>query len=436
MSGVLTAVVRQPDGKFVVGGVFTEINGVPANNLARLLPDGTVDAAFTAASAANGPVMALALQTDGKIVVGGSFSSLSGGARVAIGRLLPTGTLDTPFAPPSVALNGATPTVYSLAVQPDGRVLLGGYFNVRGTNTTQLLDRLDGASGQPDANFRPYQAANTGVYSLLLLPNGKIVVGGSAFSYQLGTLLTQLHPDGSPDNSFTSLTNYYTSEIRALTLDEVGNIYAAGLYNSAGSGHPYLRRLRPNGTTDASFDYRGNQLNTIRALSIQPNGRLLTGGLLTERVVTTGAVDGNFLSKDAPRAASNPNNNWGVSALLVQPDGAIMVAGSLQHPSLAYTTALVRLREANVLHVSSSVADARTNAWPVPSRQVLHVNLDASSSPQRVQLLDALGRPVRTIMQPNPAFTLSLTGLVAGIYHLQVQYAEAKLVTRRVVIVD
>ncbi|WP_180754536.1 delta-60 repeat domain-containing protein [Hymenobacter sp. DG01] len=74
VNGVLNAIVRQPDGKYVIGGVFTEINGVPANNLARLLPDGTVDAAFTAASATNGPVLALVLQASGRIVVGGSFS--------------------------------------------------------------------------------------------------------------------------------------------------------------------------------------------------------------------------------------------------------------------------------------------------------------------------------------------------------------------------
>nr|WP_246398917.1 hypothetical protein [Hymenobacter luteus] len=436
VSGVLNAVIRQPDGNYVLGGVFTEINGTPANNLARLLPDGTVDAAFTAASGANGPVLALALQPDGKIVVGGSFSALSGQKRLAVGRLLATGAIDNAFMPSLADPGNAGSTVYSLAVQPDNRILLGGYFSVRGGATRQLLDRLDGATGQPDADFQPYQPANTGVYSLLLLPSGKIVVGGAVASYQQGILLTQLHPNGAPDNSFTSLTNSYTSEIRALAVDEAGNIYAAGSYNSAGTGHPFLRRLRPNGTTDASFDYRGNQLNTIKALRMQPNGRLLAGGRLLERMMPVGELDASFLSKDAPQAARSPHNNLGINALLVQPDGAILVAGSLLQPGLNYTTALVRLRDANVLQVSSSTAEARTSVWPVPSREVLHLSLDASSAPQRVQLLDALGRPVRTLLQPTPALAVPLTGLAPGVYHVQVQYAKAGPVVRRIVIQD
>ncbi|WP_139923142.1 T9SS type A sorting domain-containing protein [Hymenobacter sp. DG01] len=323
-----------------------------------------------------------------------------------------------------------------MAIQPDGRILLGGYFSVRGGTTRQLLDRLDGGTGQPDAEFQPYQTVNSGVYSLLLLPNGKIVVGGAVFSYQQGTLLTQLNSNGSPDNSFTSLGNSYTSEIRALTADEAGNIYAAGLYNSAGSGHPFLRRLRPNGTTDASFDYRGNQLNTMRALWMQPNGRLLTGGLLTERIMPTGALDASFQSKDTPQAARSPHNNRGINSLLVQPDCAILVAGSLQHPGLNYIASLVRLRDANVLQASPSVAESGTSAWPVPSRQVLHLSLDASSAPQRVQVLDALGRPVLTLLQPKSALTVPLTGLAAGVYHVQVHYAKASPVVRRIVIQD
>ena len=89
--------VRQPDGQYVVGGSFSSINGVRARNLARLHADGTLDAAFTARSQANGPVQSLALQADGRIVAGGQFDSLAGEPRRAVGRLQASGALDAAF---------------------------------------------------------------------------------------------------------------------------------------------------------------------------------------------------------------------------------------------------------------------------------------------------------------------------------------------------
>ena len=90
------------------------------NYIGRLNPDGTLDTSFN--PGADGSVEALAIQADGKIVVGGSFSTLGGGARKYIGRLNADGTLDTGFDP------GADNFVLALAVQADGKILVGGYF--------------------------------------------------------------------------------------------------------------------------------------------------------------------------------------------------------------------------------------------------------------------------------------------------------------------
>src|SRR5690242_11165416 len=79
------AFVVQPDGKIVVGGEFTTLAGASRQRLARLNADGTLDTSFN--SSANDSVRALARQTDGKIVVGGRFTTLGGGARNSIGRI-------------------------------------------------------------------------------------------------------------------------------------------------------------------------------------------------------------------------------------------------------------------------------------------------------------------------------------------------------------
>ena len=123
----------QPDGKTVVGGNFTGLGGgtgtTTRNRIGRLNVDGTVDASFNPGT--NGPVHAVAVQPDGKILAGGNFTSVGGGtgmttARSHIARFNADGTVDTSFNP------GANVNVYALAVQPDGKILVGGNFSTLG----------------------------------------------------------------------------------------------------------------------------------------------------------------------------------------------------------------------------------------------------------------------------------------------------------------
>src|SRR5882757_7333427 len=116
-STVVSAFVIQPDGKILIGGSFTQIGGQGRTNIARLFPDGTVETSFhpVVLGIVSAQVNCLALQTNGQILVGGSFSTLSGQSRKNIGRLNSDGTLDTTFNP------GPDPgPVRTLAVLPDG----------------------------------------------------------------------------------------------------------------------------------------------------------------------------------------------------------------------------------------------------------------------------------------------------------------------------
>jgi hypothetical protein len=127
----------EPDGRILVGGWF----GFPSANLFRV-----GDAAFT--PQATGPIQSLSLQTDGKILVGGSFTSLGGQARANIGRLHRNGNLDLAFDP------GASDVVDSLVIQSDGKILAGGEFGgtlgILGGQMRRALGRLssDGATRQ------------------------------------------------------------------------------------------------------------------------------------------------------------------------------------------------------------------------------------------------------------------------------------------------
>ena len=179
--GSVSALAVQPDGKILVGGEFTGLGGgtgtTPRRNIGRLNPDGSVDSSFD--PGANDVVREIALQADGKIVVGGSFTMLGGGgsgttSRLRIGRLSATGSLDTGFDP------GANHDVQALVAAPDGTILLGGNFRMvgggSGTTTRNFIARLD-AGGSVDTGFDP--GANSSIYSLAVQADGNVLVGGN-----------------------------------------------------------------------------------------------------------------------------------------------------------------------------------------------------------------------------------------------------------------
>jgi uncharacterized delta-60 repeat protein len=129
------AVALEADGKILVGGEFTTLGGQTRNHIARLNVDGTLDSEFN--PGANDGVLSLAVQADGKVLVGGIFTTLGGQERNRIARLTADGTLDGGFSP------SANNSVDSLALQADGKVLVGGSFTMLGGRTRNRIARLD-----------------------------------------------------------------------------------------------------------------------------------------------------------------------------------------------------------------------------------------------------------------------------------------------------
>ena len=168
----------QPNGKILVGGEFTTLGGQPRNGIGRLNADGTLDSGFNPAVGGDYPsVNSLAVQADGKILVGGDFTTLGGQPRNSIGRLNADGTLDSGFNPAVGA--DYLPYVYSLAVQADGKILVGGDFTTLGGQPRASIGRLN-ADGTVDAGFNPgLGLSDPSVYSLAVQADGKVLVGGN-----------------------------------------------------------------------------------------------------------------------------------------------------------------------------------------------------------------------------------------------------------------
>lgn len=172
--GTVWAVAAQPDGKVIIGGDFLTVDGAARSRLARLNGDGTLDESFAIGDGASGIVQAILVQPDGKVVVGGSFATFAGWSCGRVARLTPDGSLDSGFQPGA----GADTTVYALALQPDGKLLVGGNFTSFNGLSRVRLARLN-ADGTVDETFDPGAGANTQVRVIALQPDGKILVGGN-----------------------------------------------------------------------------------------------------------------------------------------------------------------------------------------------------------------------------------------------------------------
>jgi uncharacterized delta-60 repeat protein len=245
-------------------------------------------------------VGAIAVQADGKILVGGSFSTLGGGGegtttRWNLGRLNADGSLDTSFDP------GAIFPVHAFAVQTDGKILVVGEFTTlggggEGTTLRYYLGRLN-ADGSLDTDFNP--GANDNVYAVAVQPDGKILVGGKFTTLGGGGTGTttrlhigRLNGDGSVDTSFNADAD---GDVSTLALQADGKIIVGGAFSILADGaRNCLGRLDADGSLDATFDpgttgvevsipQEGGPPNTVtewsvNALAVQPNAKILVGG--------------------------------------------------------------------------------------------------------------------------------------------------------------
>jgi uncharacterized delta-60 repeat protein len=261
-----TSLTAAPDGKIILTGWFTNFAGVTAPNIVRLNTDGSVDSSFQVNGAPvafggewSAGITACAFQPDGKILIGGSFERIGRNPVMNMARLLPNGTVDATFNTDQV-----TNTVYSIAVQPDGNILVGTLENIIRLNT----------NGVPDRAFATANRPGPGAKTILPLPDGGILVTG--FFYQLNgatTTILRLKPDGSVNTNFALVP---FTQNTTLLRDKQGRLLVGSAAIGAGAPNGFLMRLNADGTPDLSFDF-GSDLDGTRVFStaVQQNGRIV-----------------------------------------------------------------------------------------------------------------------------------------------------------------
>jgi uncharacterized delta-60 repeat protein len=175
VNGEVLAAVVQADGKIVIGGRFNTVNGIVRNNIARLNADGTLDRSFAEQEGLNGQVNALVIQPTGHIVAGGTFSQAGQREILNLVRYHANGQVDTAFG--GGASPGPNGSVFALAVQPDGKILVGGNFNAIFGQPRHGIARLN-ADGTLDGPLMPGQGLSGAVRTIAIGPEGSFLVGG------------------------------------------------------------------------------------------------------------------------------------------------------------------------------------------------------------------------------------------------------------------
>ena len=330
---------------------------VASGDLLRAQQAGSLDAGFNPGYGVDGDVNALAVQADGKILVAGQFSHVNGQAQQNLARLNPDGSLDPAFQAPVLAGTYSSDPAYlnAVAVQPDGRLLVGGVFTQVGGEAHAGLVRLN-ADGSVDSSFAPsfgrlagvYHTHSVGVYALAVQADGKIVAVGafSSVNGQARRGVARLNADGTLDAAFdpAAPANVYppqglSDDAFSLALGPGGEVYVGGNFATInGVSRPVLARLRAdNGNLDASFAPAAiDRYASVNALACQVDGDLLVAGAfvqpggsgLTLGGLTRFAPDGSPDTAFFKAHGNGPYDSSAIAAILVQPDGAILVAGS------------------------------------------------------------------------------------------------------------
>lgn len=347
----------ETNGQILIGGNFTTFNGANQHYVARLNADGSLDSSFYPGLGAVGGISypdaplldALAVETNGEILIGGGFSGWNGLSWNEPICLRTDGSVDTSFNTSAAnglgvpyangyGLGSAAPsgTVLAIAVQGDGKVVIGGGFTqvmVGPYNLTNIsgIARLN-TNGTLDASFNLGGGANGSVNALGLQSNGQIIIGGAFTSINNSNLygLARLNTDGTVDGTFNALIQ--DGSVQRLVVTPQDQILIGGNFTSInGYSRNYIARLRADGSVDTSFKPGLGLNGSVTGMALQPNGEvIISGGFTSFNAVSVAGGLALLNTNGTLDTSFNPGAGPNATCVIVasQPDGRILIAGN------------------------------------------------------------------------------------------------------------
>jgi hypothetical protein len=320
------ALAVQQDGKILVGGDFSTFDGLVLPRLARLHADGFVDRSFNPGRGLDGSVWAVAEVADGRVMAGGSFTNVDDVELPFLARLEPDGTRATDFAVrPDAAVR-----VFAMAAGSTGEVYVGGDFTTINGAPCPAVARLS-RSGVWDATFRASGGEARSVRALAVTGGGVLV--GGVFDNWDGSgakNLVRLGSEGAVDRGFP-VGLAPNGPVHTLVLAPDGSVYLGGEFSAIGGfTRAGVARLLEGGlAVDSAFDPGSGANGTVLGAGLTGGDRVMVGGRFEQfgetpvgrfaRLLGDGRVDEAFFR--------GTGANEAVRALVIQPDGAIVLGG-------------------------------------------------------------------------------------------------------------
>ena len=460
----------QSTNKSIISGYFTTYNNISTPRIARLNTDLTLDQTFVTAgpNPTSYPPNDMVIQSDDKIIVTGGFSGFSGGSNgFGIARLLVNGAIDTGYnvggagTASNVGYTNNTP--YALAMQTNGQILLGGdFYYYNGVQRLGIV-RIN-TNGSIDSSFSPtvlntyYRSVVTGI---TIQSDGKIILLGFFSPPTAGATqqnIIRLNSNGTIDTTFSAgstagslvfnvdLSVSLYSPIAKAVVQPDGKIIIAGAFNKYNTTNvKSLVRLTSTGAIDGSFNTATGVERAINELILEPTtNKPIIGGEFTLfgttavkkliRLTTTGTLDTTFSigtgTTDSANYPSCPYCSNYVKALKQQPDGKIIVGGKFTTFNGLSATNITRIFGSAGVQAKSSAIEYQSepeidtnpsyNAiiiYPNPSKGIYTIDLTQINEPSTITIYNVLGELVYDqSLTPQTQNQIDLTHLSNGYY--------------------
>jgi uncharacterized delta-60 repeat protein len=435
----------QGDEKILIGGSFSKYNYQNLPNIARLKKNGEADPAFNVGTGTNGAIYTMAVQPNGKILIGGSFTSYNGHVCSNIARLNKNGDFDEGFT--IIADN----TIRKIDVEGSGKIIIAGDFkNVNGI-ARRALARIF-ANGQLDESFNlplssPDPRRIISACDFKITSRGQIYVivnNRSRLNETRKTELMRLKRNGAIDSTFKTPEQIFY-EIQTLDLNNDGKPIIGGLiqyYNRPSPQMGFAAQLNNDGSIDTAFHFKELTdvlTSGVRTITVLENDKVIIGGDFFK--TSTSALDHiALLNKDGSvndqfsEHADNP-----IYTAVRAVDDKLIIAGAFGEYSSTVRNGIARINvelPADSRFMVSPVISAERDEpgfsiYPNPASSFIHIeNLKPGSA---FRIFDVIGKEVFSGLSTDVINTVKISDYVNGMYFITAE-VNGKMILNRFIV--